>query len=235
MRTGNPPLPGHPPCFLPKSINACASAGTGAQQREGFKQRLASVALGDVGRDVGLILSRELSRLSRTDKDWCHLIELCRMFDTLIGDAEQIHDTTLLDDPLIVGIKGTLSEVELNILKSRLLQGQEEKAKRGELVRLLQPGYVCQDNRIVKDPNLRVQQAMTLVFKTFQKLGSICQTYRWFHDERIELPVNQAVGRKFQIVWKLPIQGFVGNVLHNPPSLRRRLCLWPPPDRSRHP
>jgi len=121
------------------------SAGMGAQQREGFKQLLANVALGD----VGLILSREVSRLSRTDKDWCHLMELCRIYHTLIGDADQIYDTALLDDQLILGIKGTLGVVELNVLKSRLLQGQEEKAKRGELVRILQPGYVCQDNRIV--------------------------------------------------------------------------------------
>ena len=116
-----------------------ASAAPGAQQREGFKQLLASVAMGD----VGIVLSRELSRLSRTDKDWCHLLELCQLFNTLIADADNLYDLDLLDDQLVLGIKGTLSVVELKVLKLRLLQGMEEKAKRGELVRTLAPGYVC--------------------------------------------------------------------------------------------
>lgn len=113
-----------------------SSAAPGAQQREGFKQLLASVAMGE----VGIVLSRELSRLSRTDKDWCHLLELCQLFHTLIADADNLYDLNLLDDQLVLGIKGTLNVVELKVLKLRLLQGMEEKAKRGELVRLLAPG-----------------------------------------------------------------------------------------------
>ena len=85
------------------------SASPGAPVRTGFKQLLASVAVGE----VGIVLSRELSRLSRTDKDWCHLIELCQVCNTLIGDAENIYDLNRLDDQLILGIKGTLSVVEL--------------------------------------------------------------------------------------------------------------------------
>jgi hypothetical protein len=93
----------------------------------------------------------------------------------------------------------------------------EEKAKRGELIRLLAPGYVCDlAGKIVKDPNLRVQEVIELLFKKFKELGSIRQTYRWFHEEKIELPVNKAVGGRFQLVWKLPAQTFVGDVLHNP-------------------
>ena len=172
-----------------------------------FKQLLASVAMGD----VGIVLSRELSRLSRTDKDWCHLLELCQLFNTLIADADHLYDQ------LVLGIKGTLSVVELKVLKQRLIQGMEEKAKRGKLVRLLAPGYVCDSaGKIIKDPNLRVQEAIALVFKKFSELGSIRQTYRWFHEEKIELPVNKAVGGRFQLVWKLPAQTFVGDVLHNP-------------------
>ncbi len=189
------------------------SAAPGAQQREGFKQLLASVALGE----VGIVLSRELSRLSRTDKDWCQLMELCQLFNTLIADADHLYDLNLLDDQLVLGIKGTLSVVELKVLKLRLLQGMEEKAKRGELVRLLAPGYVCDAaGKIVKDPNLRVQEAIELVFKKFRELGSIRQTYRWFHEENVELPVNKALGGRFQLVWKLPTQSFVSDVLHNP-------------------
>ena len=114
------------------------SAASGGQERKGFKQLLASIAMGD----VGIIFSRELSRLSRTDKDWCHLMEVCQVFNTLIADADQIYDLNLLDDQLVLGIKGTLSVVELKVLKQRLLQGMQEKAKRGELIRVLAPGYV---------------------------------------------------------------------------------------------
>jgi DNA invertase Pin-like site-specific DNA recombinase len=88
------------------------SAAPGAQAREGFKQLLTSVALGD----VGIVLSRELLRLSRTDKDWCHLMELCQLFNVLIADADNLYDLNRLDDQLVLGIKGTLSVVELKVL-----------------------------------------------------------------------------------------------------------------------
>ena len=188
------------------------SAASGAQVREGFKQLLASVALGE----VGIVLSREPSRLSRTDKDWCHLMELCRVLDTLIGDADNIYDLNRLDDQLLLGIKGTLSVLELGTLKLRMQQGREAKARRGELGRMLAPGYVMDaDQRIVKDPNLRVQQAMAMVFSRFDVLGSIRQTHRWFHDEHIELPVNKAVRGRFELRWQLPTTGFIKDVLSN--------------------
>ncbi len=96
-----------------------SSAALGAGPREGFQRLLAAVALGD----VGIVLSREASRLSRTDKDWCHLLELCQIFDTLLADAERVYDLSLLDDQLVLGIKGTLSVVELKTLRMRLHQG----------------------------------------------------------------------------------------------------------------
>ncbi len=189
------------------------SASSGAQVREGFKQLLASVALGE----VGIVLSREPSRLSRTDKDWCHLMELCRVLDTLIGDADNIYDLNRLDDQLVLGIKGTLSVIELGTLTLRLQQGREAKAKRGALGRALAPGYVMDANKcIVKDPNLRVQGAMAKVFSRFDVLGSVRQTYRWFHEERIELPVNKVIGGRLQRVWQLPTIGFIKDVLGNP-------------------
>ncbi|MFQ5668619.1 MAG: recombinase family protein [Candidatus Binatia bacterium] len=190
-----------------------ASAASGARARSGFKQLLASIALGE----VGLVLSRELSRLSRTDKDWCHLLELCQLFNTLIADAENLYDLNRLDDQLMLGIKGTLSVVELKTLKFRLQQGREAKARRGELMSCLAPGYVKDIvGRIAKDPNQRNQEAMTLVFKKFDELGSIRQTHRWFHEEGVELPVNQCVAGRHQIGWQLPSVSFVSGVLHNP-------------------
>ncbi len=150
-----------------------SSAAVGARHRPGFQQLLTSVAVGD----VGIILSRELSRLSRTDKDWCHLIEICQLFDTLIGDEETVYDPAHFDDQLVLGIKGTISVAELNVLRIRLLQGKEAKAKRGELFTVVAPGFIRDGNQIVKDPNRRVQDAIMLVFNKFQALGSIRQTY----------------------------------------------------------
>lgn len=189
------------------------SASSGAREREGFKQLLTSVAMGE----VGMVLSRELSRLSRTDKDWCHLMELCQLFDTLIGDAEAIYDLSRMDDQLVLGIKGTLSVVELKTLRLRLQQGREAKASRGELPRSLAPGYVFDEaGALVKDPNLRVQEAVQLVFVKFAELGSIRQTHRWFHEEQVELPVNKAHGGRAQLRWQLPTLSFVRDLLRNP-------------------
>jgi DNA invertase Pin-like site-specific DNA recombinase len=189
------------------------SAAAGAPARDGFKQLLASIALGE----VGLVLSGELSRLSRTDKDWCHLMELCQVFNTLIADAQNLYDLNRMDDQLVLGIKGTLSVVELKTLKFRLQQGREAKAKRGELVQCLAPGYVTDAiGQIVQDPNLRVQEAIALVFSKFDELGSIRQTHRWFHEEQIELPVNKAIAGRWQLMWKRPTPSFVRDLLHNP-------------------
>lgn len=189
-----------------------ASAAIGSRQRPGFQELLTSVAVGD----VGIILSRELSRLSRTDKDWCHLMEVCQLFDTLIGDDDSVYDPSRFDDQLILGIKGTMSVAELSVLKMRLQQGKEAKAQRGELFTTLAPGYIREGNSIVKDPNRRVQEAIMLVFNQFQKLGSIRQVYNWFIQNKIELPTNKAIGGKFQLVWKSPALTFIPSILHNP-------------------
>ena len=94
-----------------------SSAAVAAAERQGFERLIASVALGE----VGIIFSREMSRLLRTDKDWCRLIEVCQIFGTLLGDEEQVYDANLMDDQLILGIKGTLSVVELKVLRMRLV------------------------------------------------------------------------------------------------------------------
>lgn len=189
------------------------SASVGAPPRAGFDRLLAAVALGE----VGIVLSRELSRLSRTDKDWCHLLELCGIFDTLVGDHEHVYDVNLLDDQLVLGIKGTLSVVELKVLKQRLVAGMEAKAQRGELIRMLAPGYVTDGSgKVVKDPNLRVQEAIALIFETFRQTWSARQTFKWFHDQGIELPVNRARHGRIDLVFQLPTLSFIGDVLRNP-------------------
>lgn len=190
-----------------------SSAAIGAAKREGFDRLIASVAKGE----VGIVLSREVSRLSRTDKDWCRLLEVCQIFGSLIGDADQIYDLSILDDQLVLGIKGTMSVVELKVLQMRLLAGMEEKARRGELMRLPPPGYVKDEagNAIKKDPDKRVQEAIRMVFRKFRELWSIRQTFLWFQTEGIELPVNKSVGGKIKIVWQLPTYALIKGVLTN--------------------
>lgn len=189
------------------------SASIGSKRRKGFDQLISSVALGE----VGMILSREVSRLSRTDKDWCQLLEVCQVFGTLIGDADQVYDLNSMNDQLLLGIKGTMSAVELNILKMRMIEGMNEKAQRGELLRILPPGYVKDSNgKVVKDPDLRVQGAIELVFKKFREAHSIRQTLFWFRNEGIEFPVNKRKNNKIQIVWQLPKKSFFDYLLKNP-------------------
>lgn len=187
-------------------------SASGARERPGFQQLLANVALGD----VGIILSRELSRLSRTDKDWCHLMEVCQLFDTLLGDEQGIYDSNTVDDQLILGIKGTISVAELNVLKLRMQQGKEAKASRGELYSSIAPGYVRDADQLVLDPNKRVQDTIRLIFTKFRELKSIRQTYVWFMDNEIEVPVNKSVSSRAGLVWKLPALTYIPSVLHNP-------------------
>ena len=190
-----------------------SSAGIGAAPRVGFDRLVGAVALGE----VGIVLSREVSRLSRTDKDWCHLLEVCQLFDTLIGDEEQVYDLSLIDDQLVLGIKGTLSVVELKVLKMRMLRGMEEKAARGELERLLPPGYVRDSTgKVAKDPDKRVNEAIALVFQKLHETGTVRQTFKWFHDNDVQLPVNKSRNGRMAIVWQLPTLSFIGAVLRNP-------------------
>ncbi len=190
-----------------------ASAAVGARAREDFERLLAKVAL----KEVGLVLSRELSRLVRTDKDFCRLVELCQVFDTLVGDERSLYDVNTLDDQLILGIKGTLSVVELKVLRMRLLEGAYNKAKRGELFRLLPPGYVFDGaEKPVKDPDLRVKETIELVFTKFRETWSVRQTLKWFRDNDVEVPTNKARGGKFKVVFQLPTLSLISEVLHNP-------------------
>jgi DNA invertase Pin-like site-specific DNA recombinase len=189
------------------------SAAIGAARREGFDRLVGAVARGE----VGIVMSREVSRLIRTDKDWCHLMEVCQVFDTLIGDSDQVYDLSLIDDKLVLGIKGTMSVAEMHVLRTRLLQGMREKARRGEFARQLPPGYVRDaTHTVVKDPDRRVQQAIDLVFRKFRETWSVRQTFTWFHEEGIELPVNKSVGGQIRIVWQRPSHAFINETLRNP-------------------
>jgi DNA invertase Pin-like site-specific DNA recombinase len=188
-----------------------SSAAIGAAPREGFDRAISAVAQGE----VGIIMSREVSRLSRSDKDWCRLMEVCQLFDTLIGDEEHVYDLTNLDDQLVLGIKGTLSVVELKVLRMRLQQGHEAKARRGEMFKRLPIGYVLDaDGKPVLHPDTRVREAIQLVFDKFREKWSVRQTFLWFRDHDVELPVNPMRGNR--LVWQVPTHSFVREVLRNP-------------------
>lgn len=188
-----------------------SSAAMAAARREGFERVLSSVALGE----VGIVGSREVSRLSRTDKDWCRLLEVCQIFGTLIADEQQVYDLNYLDDQLVLGIKGTLSVVELKVLRQRLQAGQESKARRGELFKRLPVGFVLDaTGKVALHPDQRVSDAIELVFVKFRERWSIRQTFQWFRDHDVELPVNPIQGTR--IIWKVPTQSLVRDVLCNP-------------------
>jgi DNA invertase Pin-like site-specific DNA recombinase len=188
-----------------------SSAAIASARRDGFERVLSSVALGE----VGIVGSREASRLSRTDKDWCRLLEVCQIFGTLIADEQQVYDLNYLDDQLVLGIKGTLSVVELKVLRQRLQAGQESKARRGELFKRLPVGYVRDPmDKIVFDPDQRICEAIQLVFAKFRERWSVRQTFQWFRDHDVELPANPIQGTR--LVWKIPTQSLVRDILCNP-------------------
>src|SRR5437867_2738672 len=188
-----------------------SSAAIASAPREGFERVLSSVALGL----VGIVGSREVSRLSRTDKDWCRLLEVCQIFGTLIADEQQVYDLNYLDDQLVLGIKGTRSVVELKVLRQRLQAGQESKARRGELFKRLPVGFALDAmGKVVFHPDRRIGEAIQLVFVKFRELWSVRQTFQWFRDHDVELPANPVRGT--QLVWKIPSQSLIRDILCNP-------------------
>jgi len=186
-------------------------SAAGAVRRPGFERVLSQVALGQ----VGLVLSREVSRLLRTDKDWCQLVEVCRLFDTLIGDEDGLYDLNNTNDQLLLGVKGTISVVELRTLQLRMRDGLNAKASRGELYMGSQPtGFVLDASKqLIKDPNERVRSAIQQVFSTFATSWSIRKTFMWFRDHHVQLPVR---GHRGELHWKVPSHEFVAGVLHHP-------------------
>ncbi len=187
------------------------SAG-GYVERPGFQRMLTMVTM----KQVGIIFCYDASRLSRNSKDWAHLFELCGFFDTLVADVDQVYNLDVPNDRMVLGIKGTVSELELSILRMRLKQGASEKARRGELKFVLPSGYCYDsDDKIVTDPDARVRQAMNLMFSEFRKHSSVRQLSMWYMANSISFPVRR-VGRQNPIVWEIPKYGNLRTLLQNP-------------------
>jgi DNA invertase Pin-like site-specific DNA recombinase len=193
------------------------SAAPLAPQRNGFQYTVAQVCLGN----VGAIAAREIARLARNNKDWAQLIEMCRLLDTLLVDVDVIYDARRANDRLLLGVKGSLSEYELDLLRIRAHEARQAKAARGELVISVPAGYLKVDGRIEKDPDRRVQNAVTSIFTKFLELGSARQTLLWFIERALELPVakhgpKHDNGDSGNTIWKRPAYRRVLDVLRNP-------------------
>lgn len=187
-------------------------SGTSSSERTGFQHMVAEVCLGA----VGAVAAREVSRFARNNKDWHHLVELCRMFDTLLIDQDVVYDPRRANDRLLLGVKGSLSEYELDLLRIRAHEARHQKAARGELSIRLPAGYIHTESGIEKDPNRRVQRALALVFKKFLELNSAHRTLQWFLEHDLELPAGELGHGGDEVHWKRPSYRRVLQILTNP-------------------
>ncbi|MHB8280641.1 MAG: recombinase family protein [Candidatus Humimicrobiaceae bacterium] len=189
-------------------------SGTSSDNREGFKKLVAEVGMGH----AGIVISIEVSRLCRNSSDWLRLLEICTITDTLIMDEDGIYDTNDFNDRLLLGLKGTMSEAEIHFLHARMRGGMLSKAKRGELKKLLPVGYIYnEDDKIIMDPDLQVQNAINIFFKTFKRTGSACATVKEFRRLNLKMPTRFLKGfRKGELAWKSLTHSRSIRVLHNP-------------------
>jgi DNA invertase Pin-like site-specific DNA recombinase len=190
-----------------------AISGDGVK-RPGFERLLVAICEGQ----AGTVLTIEASRLARNGRDWHTLLEFCGLVNCLIIDEDGVYDTRLPNDRLLLGMKGTMSEMELSLFRQRVSEARMLKAKRGELFATIAVGYrkVAHEDKIEKEADQRVQQAITLVFKKFAELQSVRQVHRWLRQEGIALP-NTAYGPQGRhVVWKLPIYQAVYGIMTNP-------------------
>lgn len=205
---------GWPPQAITVIDEDLGISGKSAEGRTGFQNLVAAVSLGQVGAIFGL----EVSRLARSSADWHRLLELCALFDTLIVDADGIYDLSDFNDRLVLGLKGTMSEAELHLLRGRLLGGKVNKAKKGELHAPLPVGYVFDAaGRIVIDPDEQVQTAVRTLFDAFRRTGSAFGTVQHFAKASLKFP-KRAYGGTWngQLLWGPLTHGRVLGVLKNP-------------------
>jgi DNA invertase Pin-like site-specific DNA recombinase/uncharacterized protein YndB with AHSA1/START domain len=187
-------------------------SGSGTVKRSGFARMTAEVALGH----VGIVLGLEVSRLARNNADWYRLLDLCGMTDTLIGDSDGIYHPAAFNDRLILGLKGTMSEAELHILRARLDGGIRNKAARGELRRGLPVGFVWGegDGEVRFDPDAAVAGAIRTVFAKFTELGSARKVWLWFRSEGLSFPLRAHMHSPIR--WVAATYTSIHNVLTNP-------------------
>jgi DNA invertase Pin-like site-specific DNA recombinase len=185
-------------------------SAAGLVTRAGFERMVAEVCLGK----VGAVAAREVSRFARNSREWQQLVEVCRVVDTVLIDQEMVYAPRLSNDRLLLGLKGSLNEYELDLLRQRSVEARREKARRGELLQSAPVGYIkTEDQRLEKHPDLRVQQAILLVFRKFMELGTVRQTLMWFLEQGLQVPAQNARGETF---WKRPVYRSMHRMLTSP-------------------
>lgn len=190
-------------------------SGASATERSGFQRLVAEVGLGR----VGLVMGLEVSRLARNSSDWHRLLEICALAETLILDEDGIYDPSHFNDRLLLGLKGTMSEAELHVLRARLLGGQLNKARRGELWMPPPLGFVYDERtqRLALDPDEQVQGAVHLLFQAFRRTGSAEQVVRHFARDGIRWPRRLVKGhRAGELIFGVVDHSRVLGILHNP-------------------
>ena len=182
--------------------------------RLGFQRLVAEVGLDH----VGIVLGIEMSRLARSNRDWHQLLEICALFGTLIGDLDGVYDPSDYNDRLLLGLKGTMSEAELHILKRRMLEGKRAKARRGELGMQVPMGYIRRPSgEVIKDPDEQAQGVIARVFELFERLGTLHGVLRYLVEHQIQMPCRQSSGpAKGELQWRRPNRTTLSNLLHNP-------------------
>ena len=189
------------------------SAAT-AGARAGFARLVTEVTMGR----VGIVLGIEMSRLARTGRDWHQLLELCSLAGVLLADPDGVYDPGFYNDRLLLGLKGTMSEAELYLIRQRMLSGKLAKAERGELAIPLPIGYVRRPSgEVVLDPDEQAQHVVRLVFDTFARLGTLSAVLRYLAGHQVQLPVRAHSGpAKGEIEWRRPNRETLQIMLHNP-------------------
>jgi DNA invertase Pin-like site-specific DNA recombinase len=189
-------------------------SGASAEGRPGFQRLVAEVGLDH----VGIVLGIEMSRLARSSRDWHQLLEVCAIFATLIGDLDGVYDPALYNDRLLLGLKGTMSEAELHIIKQRMLEGKRAKARRGELAMRVPMGYVrAASGEVIKDPDQQARAVVALIFESFERTGAINGVLQFLVEHDIRLPCRLATGsRKGELEWHRPNRVTLSNLLRHP-------------------
>lgn len=185
-------------------------SAAGTVSRSGFERMVAEVCLGK----IGAVAAREVSRFARNSREWQQLVEMCRVVDALLIDQDTVYAPRQSNDRLLLELKGSLNEYELDLLRQRSVEARREKARRGELIVVAPVGYLRgEEPLLMKDPDRRVQEAIGLVFSKFLELGAVRQTLLWFLEQGLALPVRAPQG---ETRWRRPCYGTVYRILTNP-------------------